>query len=795
MPLPKRAQVLAVLLVIHCWVGAIVTDAAAGDIATSDSTPDNNPYHALGWVPNALLGDHEPHSLCCGRYLRHGFEPYDGPGVLLQSNSFEENQSHGSFQGQVSLRDSRSLLRSEGLLYNKDQQLLELQETGNLYSGQLALSVASGRYEVEARELRGEGVGFAVRERHLRGDAASVYYELETNQINFKRANLSYCPPGDHAWSLGASSLRLDFQKERGYAYNMLFKLGPVPILYAPFYTFPMHDRRESGLLDPKIWQSSRHGWVYHQPYYFNLAPDYDATLYATTMSNHGLMSSVEARRLSAYGLGFVGYSHLESDSNASLEQLDSRRRSYLTLRQGGSLRDSSLAYQLRWDEVSDLQQLEQVPNIFGAGGGDTVPREAGLSYDSRSWSFYAAWEDYQLATDDLAADDYPYAYLPRLGFTFGGQTGFSYRLGYIKFDRDNRDLLSSSQLASGAGLHGERNNQRLGYAWAQRRSWGFSELRLATYQQSYRLLASGSLPSRSDNYYRQLELDSGLIFTRALRAGGNQSLEPRVYYTHTPFVDQNQLPDIDSAASSASLSNIFQPNSFSGGDRFEDADRFSLGLRSETRNGAGQLTWLGELGRAYYLQPRRVTLEPNDSAQQQSFANRAAQSPLFARLSYYPNDAWRFVLNGSWHQNYSTPLNQSLSANYLDSQANKLTLTYSRSLDPDDESVEQQSDLSLVRKLGERWRFFGRWRYDLEQRQEQQLLRGLEYTSCCWWIRLGAYTELDEDDDQRQYDRGWALQFNFTGLTAFNYRRDRENNQQLKADDLENMFRDIPGL
>ena len=78
----------------------------------------------------------------------------------------------------------------------------------------------------------------------------------------------------------------------------MRFNLGPIPIIYAPFYTFPLHSRRESGLLDPQIWQSNRHGFVYHQPYYLNLAPNYDSTLYLTSMTNHGAMTSVEGRLL-----------------------------------------------------------------------------------------------------------------------------------------------------------------------------------------------------------------------------------------------------------------------------------------------------------------------------------------------------------------------------------------------------------------------------------------------------------------------------------------------------------------
>ena len=793
--LPQRSQLWKCWLVVHILLAVVGIGNRAhanDDITQSLSNSQNNAHHELGWVPNRLLGDLAPNPICCGRYLRHGFEPVTDQRLLFQSLNFEGNQTHGWFGGEVRLRSESAMLVSRDLTYDKEEGFLSLRYPSSLYQGDVAIKLKEGYFSLKDKILRGDDSQFVYLPRHFRGAGKRVVYDLNAQYIDLDSALVTYCAPDDSAWSIRASSIHLDFVEQRGYAYNMRFNLGPIPIIYAPFYTFPLHSRRESGLLDPQIWQSNRHGFVYHQPYYLNLAPNYDSTLYLTSMTNHGAMTSVEGRLLTGLGASFLGYSHLDRDSNASVD-LPSATRSYLTLRQSGQLLGGKLSYGARWDEVSDTKQLVDVPNIFGQGAADTVPRRASFSYTGDFWSLNSAWQDYQIA-DSVAVTDYPYAYRPRARLQSSELAGFSYSLDYMNFGRDIRDELSESQLAKGDGINGERSNQSLSYNYRQARSWGFASFTGHGHKQSYRLRDQGDIPARSDNYYRQLEIDSGLIFARELASGGSQSLEPRLYYAYSPFVDQNALPDIDSSLSSPSLGSIFRPNSFTGGDRFEDSDRLSVGLSSEVRTATGNRLWLGELGRAYYLQPRRVTLDANDSEQQQSFANTRPQSPVFGRSTFLPNPNWRVIVDAAWHQSYSTLLNQALSLNYNQAEFGLWSLSYSRKLDEDDESVDEQSDTTLIKNLGEQVKVFARWRYNLEERQEQQLLRGIEYQSCCWRVRLGAYTNLTEEDDEAVYDRGWALQFNFTGLTSINYDRDREDNERLKSG-IESVFNGIPGL
>ncbi|MFM9726434.1 putative LPS assembly protein LptD, partial [Streptomyces scabiei] len=62
-----------------------------------------------------------------------------------------------------------------------------------------------------------------------------------------------------------------------------------TPVLYLPYFTFPIDDRRKSGLLTPNFSASDRYGIESVTPYYWNIAPNYDATITPRYMSKKGL--------------------------------------------------------------------------------------------------------------------------------------------------------------------------------------------------------------------------------------------------------------------------------------------------------------------------------------------------------------------------------------------------------------------------------------------------------------------------------------------------------------------------
>src|SRR3569832_1059381 len=76
--------------------------------------------------------------------------------------------------------------------------------------------------------------------------------------------------------------------------------------------------------------------------------------------------------------------------------------------------------------------------------------------------------------------------------------------------------------------------------------------------------------------------LDSGIILERdavVLGRSFRQTLEPRAFYTYTPYRNQSNLPNYDSALNDFNFATIYSENEFGGNDRIADNNLLTLGL------------------------------------------------------------------------------------------------------------------------------------------------------------------------------------------------------------------------
>ena len=103
-------------------------------------------------------------------------------------------------------------------------------------------------------------------------------------------------------------------RKERGHSYNMLMKYKNLPIFYTPFISYPLTDKRQSGILTPSFGSAGDSGSSVSIPYYFNLAENYDATIQLTNLSDRGLLFDNEFRYLGKNSNTLINFTSLEDD-------------------------------------------------------------------------------------------------------------------------------------------------------------------------------------------------------------------------------------------------------------------------------------------------------------------------------------------------------------------------------------------------------------------------------------------------------------------------------------------------
>ncbi|MCU7851287.1 MAG: LPS-assembly protein LptD [Candidatus Thiodiazotropha sp. (ex Monitilora ramsayi)] len=675
----------------------------------------------------------------------------DKPQIEADEMQFNQGENLGLLLGSVQLWQSGSYAEADRVIYDQANQTADL--FGNLFIQQPGLRLTAEEGHLELDDSRGwlADTQYRLTQRNARGSAIKAEM-LSEDLSRYEQVTYTTCPPGKRDWSIRASKLDIDMAAGWGSAKHARLHLGPVPILYAPYFTFPVDDRRMTGFLVPTIGTSNRLGTELETPYYFNLAPNYDATLSPRWMSKRGMMLGGEFRYLGKYQQAIVSGEILPDDKVESTEH-DDERRAFQFLHT--SRLAPSLTTRIETSAVSDNDYLDD----FGTGLaitstrhleriGEVVYRQGGLTFIGRLQSF-------QTVDESLSPSLHPYRRLPQLLTRYGrlfmdGNLDFDITGEYTDFRHDTL-------------IDGERFILRPALTLPLRRSWGHLVPRVSLNYATYRLDEEGS-PSDPDPAYfvPAFSLDSGLVFERETSWFGDaayQTLEPRLYYLHAPFDDQSDIPDFDTADLTLSFSNLFKENRFSGSDRFGDANQLSLGITTrwlDADNGLERLR--ASIGQIYYRQDREVQLtgaiedNPSSSVVAEVSARFGSHWSSMLTIRRDPHLEEKNIDKGRLGIHYRTPKQHLLN---LDYNFNRDTI--------------EDLDLSFNWPFNHKFTLSGKWKYSYLYERNVNRILGLEYGGrCCWKLRaLYQRYVADEDIADQEEDTRFMLQLELTGLGA----------------------------
>ena len=99
-----------------------------------------------------------------------------------------------------------------------------------------------------------------------------------------------------------------DREEQVAEIWNARFKGGSGTDLYSPYLQLPVGDKRRSGFLIPNAKYTTTNYFEFYLPYYWNIAPNMDATITPHYMHRRGnIMWENEFRYLSPGGRWFDG--------------------------------------------------------------------------------------------------------------------------------------------------------------------------------------------------------------------------------------------------------------------------------------------------------------------------------------------------------------------------------------------------------------------------------------------------------------------------------------------------------
>ena len=620
-------------------------------------------------------------------------------------------EGDASLTGNVRIRMGQRLLSADAAQIDAEKRSVRLEGTVEFLDPTLHVRGQGGEFAGAAGSF--EGAEFELTDRGVRGAAQDVQLH-DKSIIDLEGVRYTACPPGNDDWMLRAGEISINQESRIGTGRNVRLDFKGATILYTPWITFPVGDVRKSGLLFPTIGNSSKTGTQITVPWYWNIAPNYDATITARYFSERGLRVDPEFRYLTERSRGVLDVEYL-LDDNETGEQ-----RSFLVLDHVTRLQPTTrvlvdAAY------TSDNDYFED----FGVGFEGTsvtfLNRLVEARSDSEHWSLTGRVQNYQILDPELPDDEEPYSILPQVAAVgrwrdFAPGLDATLRAEATNFDRDT-------------GVTGARFDVEPALDWRAEARGAYVGASAAWRATSYSL--SNTAPEADESPLRTvptLSAETGLVLEREAGSGGTrlQTLEPRALFLYVPYRDQDDLPVFDSGLPDLNLVQLFRTNRYVGPDRVGDANQLSVGLTSRLLDAAGGRQYLSAtLGQAFYFEDPRVRL-PDEPP-----TNRNT-SDLVAELDLAAFKNWSARLGYQWNPDASQTEKSEFYLQYRPASDRILNAGYRFRQDQ-----LEQFDVSAAWPFGKQWRAFGRWVYALDEEKTLDQFLGFEYSSCCWALRV----------------------------------------------------------
>ena len=612
----------------------------------------------------------------------------------------------------VELRREDQLLMTDLLQYDTQTETITMPGKVSYEDSVMYINGTSAHYSFLEENGSFMDVDYGLVGSSARGTATEVTVE-SGNQSVLHSLQFTTCPGENPEWLLKAKELELDFEEGMGTVKGGQLRFFDIPFLYLPYLTFPIDDRRKSGFLYPYISTANDNGFEFSVPYYWNIAPNQDATFTPRYFTERGFMLTGEYRFLTPRTIGELDFDYMRDDTKTG----DTRFHYRFAHNAQFTPRWSS---QFLIDRVSDDQYFQDFSISLAAASRQYLRSKYGIYGSGRHWQLRTYIDDFQVVDDAVDPLNKPYTRLPRVVFDLDKPLGFQ-GLGLqvdaelVYFDRD-------------IGVTGTRLDVYPRFEWNIETHWGYvrpsAGYRYTSYDLNWQGLPGDDSPNRGTEI---LSFDTGVFFERDSKKGNLQTLEPRLFYLYVPYKNQQGLPDFDTAPFTFGFSQLFHYNRFTGADRQSDANQLTLALTTRSINQInGRELWSLSFGQILYFENQRVLSVDNTPLFSENSSPFIAEFKL--RLSNRINA--RIATQWDW-QNSQFDV-AVLGATYTARSGLRLGAEYRYR-----RGTVDQFDIRYYQPINESWRVLGRVNYSMLDNDLLSAEAGFEYDSCCWGLRL----------------------------------------------------------
>ncbi|MCG7781495.1 LPS assembly protein LptD [Lelliottia amnigena] len=727
-----------------------------------------------------------------------GVPSYDRPLVQGDTNSLPVTitadhakgnyPDNATFTGNVDINQGNSRLQADEVQLHQKQPegaaapVRTVDALGNVHydDNQVILKGPKAWSNLNTKDTNVWEGDYQMVGRQGRGNADLMKQRGENRYTILDNGSFTSCLPGSNTWSVVGSEVIHDREEQVAEIWNARFKLGPVPVFYSPYLQLPIGDKRRSGFLIPNAKYSTTNYFEFYLPYYWNIAPNMDATITPHYIHKRGnIMWENEFRYLTHAGAGLMELDYLPSDKVYEDEHpTEGDRHRWLYYWQHAGVMDQVWRFNVNYTKVSDPNYFNDFTSKYGSSTDGYATQKFSAGYAIQNFNATVSSKQFQVFSNQTRST---YGAEPQLDVNwYQNDVGpFDTRIygQAVHFVNTNSDMPEATRLHIEPVVNLPWSND-----WASLDTE--AKLMATHYQQknldNYNSTNNADLEESVNRTLPQFKMDGKLIFERDmnLASGYTQTLEPRMQYLYVPYRDQSNINNYDSAFLQSDYSGLFRDRTYGGLDRIASANQLTSGVTTRVYDDAAVERFNVSVGQIYYFTESRTGDDDINWEKDNKTGSLVWAGDTYWRMT----DRWG--LRGGVQ--YDTRLNNvstsSTSLEYRRDEDRLVQLTYRyaspeyiQATLPNFTAQQYKEGISQVGgtaswPIADRWSVVGAYYFDTNTSKPADQMVGLQYNSCCYALRVGYERKLngwDADNGQSKYDNVIGFNIELRGLSS----------------------------
>jgi len=628
-----------------------------------------------------------------------------GTYLINSDQSSVTNKNIFQLNGNVEVTSKDYFFGADTMSLNSDKK--EFYGEGNILFENDYIFLDGRNLLVENDTLSGTELKFNLKENGINGFAKKVISDSDIN--TFEKVNFSKCPIGSNDWSISASSLTVDEEKNIGVVDDLVFEFMGVPIFYSPYLDWPL-EGRGSGFLAPSFSSytdptKNTSEQKINIPYYFNIEQDKDLLIDFDYLSSRGFsLGSLYRQLLPKNTLYESG--RIELDNKILFSDKVSKKDRWLSKNDIAIDIDSNSKINIKTHRASDANYFNEI---------DQTSSEKNLissfiyNYDNDSLAINLAFENEQVIADGTDS------YLLSPSFNISKKIPYfdnsiDLSLSAAKIKNKNISLIQGNRFHLDNSISKEID---------------FTEFQLIPKISLLNTRYDLSNNSSINRSILKLKLDSKIALERNFLLKNTklvQVFNPRFAYNYVENVSQSEIPKLDTGYLSLDSKSIFDSDKYSGIERIAGDNSIAYGLSTRIYSENLPENYIDlSIGQKYLIDNYSINLDGN-------YEKLKDLSNLYidSSLVYGKNDLFMSVDYNPYENQTSK---SAIHYSYLENSKKLLGFNFIN-------DVDKTVGLNGSYPLNKNIHLFGSISKNINGPSNKGLF-GIGYENCCWELRL----------------------------------------------------------